>query len=429
MADLKDWQAHFERVEPEIRAFVEEEDRFARVRSEAKDLKIALAGGPEAAAGTTPASPSLAGLLLGVKDIFHVEGFPTQAGSRLPEEELEGDEGPAVGALLMAGCLVAGKTVTTEFAYFSPGPTRNPAAWALGIEATPGGSSSGSAAAVAAGLCDVALGTQTIGSVGRPAAFCGVVGFKPSYDRISRQGLIALAPSVDHVGLFARDVETVARAAAVVIPDWRAAPIDGDPRTAQSARPRLGIPRGPYLDLLSPEAREHFFRVTGELEKRSGWGIQEVEVMPDFAAIVDRHRLLVAAECAEVHRDWFARFESLYAPKTAELIRRGQGVSSSDLAAARDGRAGLRAHLESAMAAAGVEFWLSPPALGTAPLGLESTGDPIMNLPWSHSGLPAIVVPAGKAASGLPLGLQISGRFGADEELMAVARLLEGDLA
>lgn len=325
-----------------------------------------------------------------------------------------------MGALAMAGCLIAGKTVTTEFAYFSPGTTRNPAAWALGIEATPGGSSSGSAAAVAAGLCDLALGTQTIGSVGRPAAFCGVVGFKPSYDRISRQGVIPLAPSVDHVGVFAKSTAMVAAAAKVLIHDWRA---------VNAPRPRLGIPRGPYLDLMSSDAREHFSRVTEKLRKDAGWGIDDVDVMPELEAIVERHRLLVAAECAEVHADWFARFESRYAPKTAELIRRGQSVAAADLAAARAGRLSLRAELEAAMSRAGVSFWISPPALGSAPRGLESTGDPIMNLPWSHAGLPAIVLPAGVGADGLPMGLQIAGRFGADEELLALASLLEGDLA
>jgi Asp-tRNA(Asn)/Glu-tRNA(Gln) amidotransferase A subunit family amidase len=341
-----------------------------------------------------------------VKDIFHVDGLATQAGSALPASVLTGDEGPVVRALRAAGAVVVGKTVTTEFAYFSPGPTRNPA----NLEHTPGGSSSGSAAAVAAELCDLAIGTQTIGSIGRPAAFCGVVGWKPSYERTSREGAIALAPSVDHVGLFARDVATIAAAAAVIASDWR-------PRARDSKRPRLAVPEGPYLEALGPEGRGHFALVRARLGS-AGFEIASVPAMGDFAAIAERHRRLVAFECAEVHAEWFARFGDLYAEKTAELIRRGQAVSTAEAEADRAGRGELRAVLEAAMAANAIDLWLSPPALGPAPRGLDSTGDPVMNLPWTHAGLPALVVPAGKGAGGLPMGAQLAARFGRDEELL-----------
>ena len=149
---------------------------------------------------------------VGVKDIFHAAGFETRAGSQLPPELLTGPEADAVGRLRAAGCLILGKTVTTEFAYYEPEPTRNP----HNLAHTPGGSSSGSAAAVAAGLAPLALGTQTIGSVIRPAAFCGIVGFKPSYGRISPEGLIFFSPSLDHVGLFTQDVAGMSLAAAVL---------------------------------------------------------------------------------------------------------------------------------------------------------------------------------------------------------------------
>ncbi|MDQ3007957.1 MAG: amidase, partial [Chloroflexota bacterium] len=188
---------------------IPEEDRFGRLHEDAETLVLSY---PDLIT-----RPSLFGALVGVKDIFHVEGFVTQAGSRLLSGLLQGTEAKSVTRLKEAGALIFGKTVTTEFAYFFPGPTRNP----HNPEHTPGGSSSGSAAAVAAGFCHMALGTQTIGSIIRPAAFCGVVGFKPTYDRISREGVIPLSPSLDHIGFFTSDVETAKHAAAVLIGDWR----------------------------------------------------------------------------------------------------------------------------------------------------------------------------------------------------------------
>ncbi|NJN43856.1 MAG: amidase [Anaerolineae bacterium] len=163
--------------EPEVLAFVPEEGRFDRLRQDAEALENKFPNRDQ--------RPAIYGTLIGVKDIFHVDGFPTRAGSQLPPDILTGPESDAVSRLKAAGALIVGKTVTTEFAYFAPGPTRNPHNPAH----TPGGSSSGSAAGVAVGLCEIALGTQTIGSVNRPAAFCGVVGYKPSYDRIPRAGL------------------------------------------------------------------------------------------------------------------------------------------------------------------------------------------------------------------------------------------------
>src|SRR5439155_19212153 len=166
------------------------------------------------------------------KDIMRVDGLPTTGGSRLPPEALAGPESACVTGLRQAGALILGKTVSTEFAYFGPGPTRNPHNPAH----TPGGSSSGSAAGVAAGLCPLALGTQTVGSIIRPAAFCGVVGFKPSHNRISTAGVIPLSVSVDHIGIFAANVAGIALTASVLAQDWRA---------ERSARqPVLGVPEG-----------------------------------------------------------------------------------------------------------------------------------------------------------------------------------------
>jgi|CXWL01.1.fsa_nt_gi Asp-tRNA(Asn)/Glu-tRNA(Gln) amidotransferase A subunit family amidase len=395
---LDDLAARFAAREVELHAFVPEPGRFDRLRRQAATCR-----GP------------LAGTTLGVKDVFHVDGLPTTAGSRLPPAELEGDQGPAVTALRAAGALVVGKTVSTEFAYFGPGPTVNP----VDPTRTPGGSSSGSAAAVAAGLCDLALGTQTIGSVIRPAAFCGVIGFKPTYARISTAGLIPLAPSFDHVGLFARSVAEVARAAALLCAGWR--------EVASAVRPRLGVPSGPYLDRTSPEGLASFRETVARLE-RGGFEVVDVPAFADLVEIVARHGRVVAGEAARVHARWFDRFAELYHPRTRELVERGRDISPSQLATDLAACRPLGPALEAKMDAAGIDLWLAPSALGPAPRGLAATGDPILSLPWTQAGLPALGLPAG-SAEGMPLGLQLVGRRGEDEELLGSAAALAGVLA
>jgi Asp-tRNA(Asn)/Glu-tRNA(Gln) amidotransferase A subunit family amidase len=407
LAYLDELEARFSRQEPQLQAFVPEADRFGRLEDEAHAL---LARYPE------PSSrPPLFGIPLGVKDIFHVAGFTTHAGSRLPTDLLQGPEAESVRLLKEAGALIVGKTATTEFAYFAPGPTRNP----YNPAHTPGGSSSGSAAAVAAGLCLLAFGTQTIGSICRPASYCGVVGFKPSYNRISAAGVIPLSPSLDHVGLFSTGVAAVELAASLLSRDWQ--------MVLTERKPVLAVPEGPYLSHAGPEMIDHFQNVCRRLSE-AGYEVKQVPVMADFAEIGDRHNLLVAAEAAEVHAQWFASHASSYHPKTAELIGRGQSADPTLVELARRGREKLRAELTLQMAEQGVDLWLSPPAQGPAPAGLESTGNPVMNLPWTHSGLPALSLPAGSNAAGLPLGLQLAGRWYADETLLEWAIEIEATL-
>ena len=403
--NLERCKARFERREPIVQAFLPEEGRFERLEREARDL-LGRFPNPEA-------RPPLFGALVGVKDIIHVDGFATRAGSCLPPDVLAGPEAECVSALKSAGALILGKTVTTEFAYFAPGPTRNP----HNPEHTPGGSSSGSAAAVAAGTCDLALGTQTIGSIVRPAAFCGVVGWKPSYARVSRKGVIPLAPALDHVGLFASTVSAVQLVSPVIFIDWRELDV---PR----GKPVLGVPEGSYLEQASPEGLAHFRAVCQSLA-RCGYDVRQIPAMPDFAEIRARHELLLAFEASCIHAAWFAEYASAYSPQTAELIRRGQAVTPSELARARLGRARLREELAALLAGEGVDLWISPSAPGPAPRGLTSTGDPVMNLPWTQAGMPSLNLPAGVNESGLPLGLQVTGRWYADEALLAWAGDLE----
>jgi Asp-tRNA(Asn)/Glu-tRNA(Gln) amidotransferase A subunit family amidase len=405
---LEELESRFREIEPSIYSFVSETDRFERLKQNARELFDRF---------PHPVSrPPLFGLPLGIKDIFRVDGFETRAGSSLPPSTFEGSEARSVTSLKSAGALIMGKTVTTEFAYFGPGPTRNP----HNLQHTPGGSSSGSAAAVAAELCPIATGTQTIGSIVRPASYCGVVGFKPSYDRITRSGVIPLSPSLDHVGVFGNDVAAAELAASVLCRDWQLA--------VTELKPVLGVPDGEYLDKATPEGREHFAN-TCRLLHDYGYKIKWVRTFDGFDAIVERHRLIVAAEAAQVHAQWFAEYGHLYHEATVELIMRGREVSVGELAEALNGRQELRRQLTEEMDKYGLDLWICPSAPGAAPAGLESTGDPIMNLPWTHSGLPSVNLPSGFTSEGLPMGLQAVGRWYEDEALLEWSAQLEMTLS
>lgn len=400
---LADLEARFERWEPVIFSFVPEARRWERLAREAEAL---LARWPDPAT-----RPPLFGVPVGVKDIFHVDGLPTRGGSQLPPDVLAGPESTAVARLKAAGALIVGKTITTEFAWFGPGPARNP----HNPFHTPGGSSSGSAAAVAAGLCTLALGSQTIGSVNRPAAYCGVVGFKPTYNRIPKAGVLELSTSHDHVGLLARDVASAEIAAALLCEQWQ-------PDAAPPAPPVLGVPDGPLFDHVEPEARAHFDATCAALAA-AGVTIKRVRALPDFEAIRAAHLILLAADAARYHAQ-FAAYHHLYHPKSAELIADGARFGDDDIAAARRTKAAVRAHLTDLLDAHNLDMWITPSAPGPAPAGLASTGNPVLNLPFTNAGLPTLTLPTGAAANGLPLAVQLAARWNADEALFRWGHML-----
>ena len=393
-------------VEPRIQALLPEQDRRARLTAEAATLKARF---------PYPNNrPPLYGLLVGVKDIIRVEGFPTRGGSILPAEVLAGPEASCVTVLREAGALILGKTVSTEFAYFEPGPTRNP----LNLGHTPGGSSSGSAAAVAAGLCPLALGTQTIGSTIRPAAFCGIIGFKSSYGRILTDGLINLSQSLDHVGLFTQDLAGMRMVAAILCTEW---PSHND--TLPTNSPVFGVPEGPFLAQASPEVLTVFETQVARLEA-AGYIIRRVKAFDDLTTIVNYNEVICAGEASRVHAEWFQDYGDLYRPKTAELIQKGLQISDQDLAEARANCGALRAEIETLMAQNDIDLWVSPATVTQAPEGISTTGDPAMNLVWTQAGLPAVTLPWGFADNGLPLGLQLVARFNEDEQLLSWAESL-----
>ena len=359
--------------------------------------------------------PPLFAVPVGIKDIFHCEGFTTRCGSRLPPELFQGPEAETVARLKAAGAVVMGKTATTEFAYFAPAATRNP----VNPAHTPGGSSSGSAAGVAAGFFDYALGTQTVGSVIRPAAYCGVVGFKPSRGRVSTDGVVPFSATADHVGVFCPSPGALAAVMAVLDSSWQPSPAP--------AGLRLGIPRGPYLDQADDRALVAF---EAQVRRLAGAGIAiaDVPVLGDIRAVNARHNELIAAEIARVHAPWFEAHRDLYRQKTRAIIINGQAVGETALARLRSSCTTLRRALLDAMRTAGIEAFACPATTGEAPAGLDATGSPLMNLPWTHAGLPVVTLPAGAGPGGLPLGLQLVGGFDLDERLtstvVALAPLL-----
>src|SRR5438067_5832789 len=329
---LNDLCDRIDTYEPQIQALLPEPDRRARLLSDAQKLQERY---PNLAD-----RPPLYGIPVGIKDMFFVDGFPTRVGSQLPPELFTGEEGDYLKALRRAGVLILGKTVTTEFAYFEPGPTRNP----RNLDYSPGGSSSGSAAAVAASFCPLAIGTQTLGSTVRPAAFCGVVGFKSSYGRIPMTGGILCSETFDHVGIFTSDAASMQLAASQLCQNWRKVEIQipGD-------LPTLGVPDGPYLEQASAEGLAAFEHQL-VLLKKAGYTVRHVQALEEIDTINRQHSRLVFAEMAQVHSEWFTHYESLYRPRTASAIREGREVSTEELSILRNSPAKLRVELEALMA-------------------------------------------------------------------------------
>jgi Asp-tRNA(Asn)/Glu-tRNA(Gln) amidotransferase A subunit family amidase len=364
-----------------------------------------------------PDRPAVFGLPIGVKDIFRVHGSPTRCGSRLPASLFEGVEASCVSKLRQAGAIIMGKTVTAEFAGLEPGATRNPHNFAH----TPGGSSSGSAAGVAAEYFALALGTQTSGSITRPAAYCGVIGLKPSFGRIPRDGVILYSPSADHVGIFVKDADLISAIMPVLVEDWKIEKKD------QQKKWVVGLPDGPYLKQATQRTLDHFFAQMKRLEQ-NGWIIKRIPLFEDIARINKRHNRLITGEVTRIHAQWYQEYTTLYSRRMTEDFSRGGYISDEELNDLRGQRLDLRKQIQETMDDQQIDCWACPSATDLAPRGLSSTGDPIMNVPWSNSGLPTLSVPSGFDPSGLPHGIQLVGKFMQDEDLVHCGEKLEKDL-
>ena len=370
----------------------------------------------------------LHGIPIGIKDIFYTAGVKTTAGSSIYADFVPDYDAGAVRCLKEAGAVILGKVQTTEFAALAPSPTHNP--WNL--EHTPGGSSSGSAAAVAVAMCPGALGSQTYGSTIRPAAYCGCVALKPTYGRISAAGVFALAWSLDHVGLFARTVSDIAlllqglagddpqdpACEAVPVPDYSQALRDPTP-------PRLGLVRDFFLEKAEEETRKHVEAVA-ERFARAGAQIVEVHLPESFAGETDAHFALLQAETAVTHRDSYTHHAPRYSPQMQDLIEKGQKISAAQYIEVRRHQQRFRHDMNTLCRT--VDALLTPSTPSPAPHGLSSTGDPSFNGPASFSGIPSLGLPSGLSANGLPLGIQLMSAAWTEDRLLATAKWCEAAL-
>lgn len=375
-----------------------------------------------------PTGP-LHGVPVGVKDIFDTADMPTEYGSVLYAGRTPSRDATAVALLRAAGAVIMGKTVTTEFAYFFPGKTRNP----HNPEHTPGGSSSGSAAAVAAGMVPLAVGSQANGSVIRPAAYCGVVGFKPTHGLISRHRVLALSRTLDHIGVFARTIDDVALLAEQLMGyDER------DPDTRPRARipfvkiaaeepplaPMFAFVKTPHWERADDEMKEAF----AELVEHLGDRVEEVELFPSAVEAWEWHRIIMEAEmAANLEREWEKGRDRL-SEKLRAQIERGHQVRAVDYQRAL---ACIDPIHESF-----VELFeqrydaiLTPAAPGVAPKGLASTGDPSFCTLWTLCGMPALSLPLLESTNVLPLGVQLVGPRSGDARLLRTARWLAARVA
>ena len=357
----------------------------------------------------------LHGVPVALKDIFDAAGVPTAAGAPAWATRTPAVDAPSVAALRGAGAVPMGKLATTPFAYLDPSATRNP--W--NPEHTPGGSSSGPAAAVAARMVPLALGSQTVGSVLRPAAYCGVVGLKPTHGRISAAGVLELAGSLDHVGVFARAVEDCALALAVLA-GGDPAPDDYLGTVVEPAAPRLGV-LAPFLARATPEMGKHLEAVTRGLEA-AGARVGDVTLPAAFASIHDVGATVLRAEAAAAHAPLFPAHAAEYPPKIKELVELGHAISAPAYLAAQAARRQVREAVGAI--AARYDAFLLPTIGAPAPRGLGSTGDPSFCSPWSFLGMPAITLPTG-VEGGLPLAVQLVAAPWSEARLLAAAAWCE----
>jgi len=359
----------------------------------------------------------LHGMPVGVKDIFDVAGIPTEYGSAVFEGRVASRTATAVKRLLGAGAVLFGKTVTAELAYFAPGPTTNP--W--NASHTPGGSSMGSAAAVAAGVVPVAIGTQTNGSVIRPAAFCGVVGFKPTFGRLPTSGVLRFSPSLDQLGVFGRSVEMCGTLAAVIADDAPAQWIS--PRPSRM-RPRLAIVRSPDWAAAESAARAAF-ELSVRLLGNAGAAIVDLELPKSLADSIPVHRAIMAAEAHRWIEPLVAKSRNVVSAQLLSLLDEGTRLSATDYRRATAAKSEVTDEFTRLIDDVDAVVTLS--TLGEAPL-VASTGDPRCCTRWTLIGAPALTLPCALGPGGLPFGVQLVGHIGGDAELLATARWAEAVL-
>ena len=393
---LEECLSHLDRHEPRVRAwaYVDREGAYEQARRAEDELRRGLDRGP------------LHGIPVGIKDIIDVFDLPTACGSRRWAASYARQDAAVVERLRRAGAVLLGKTVTTQYASFDPPPTRNP--WNL--NRTPGGSSSGSAAAVAAGMCLASLGTQTGGSITRPATYCGLAAFKPSYGATSLAGVLPLAVSMDHVGPLARTVAEVALVMQTIDQSQRV--LVGLPEQP----PRLARVRGLFERLAHPAVTAMMDRVCDEW-RAAGARLQEWQLPPGFDELPELQRLVMAVEAAGYHEPRYRRYPEDYEPNITRLLEEGLACPASHYARAKELQAQWREQLRQ------MPLLVCPAVTGPAPEA-STTGDPSFNAPWSYLGFPSASL-ATALVEGLPIGVQVVGPAGRDRAVLRAAQWCE----
>jgi Asp-tRNA(Asn)/Glu-tRNA(Gln) amidotransferase A subunit family amidase len=407
-------QACLDRIrvdEPRVQAWSFLDPAYAITQAEARDR----------AQNAGESLGPLHGIPVGVKDIFDTADMPTENGTILHTGRRPTEDAMVVALLRAAGAVILGKTVTTELAVYAPGKTRNP----HDPGRSPGGSSSGSAAAVAARMVPLAIGSQTNGSVIRPAAYCGVVGYKPTHGLISRAGVLRQSPRLDHVGVFAQRVEDAALIAETLMaydprdPAMRCTP---RPRLVEQvaqeppSAPRLAFVRSPFWDQADPEARTAFQTLARRI------ACEETELPAPFAEAARMHRTILEADLALSFASEYERGKERLSPILRTMIEQGQQTLAVDYNCAVAAVAGLHRTLDDLLQR--YDAILTPATTGVAPAGLTSTGSPIFCTIWTLCGVPAVTLPLLTGELGLPLGVQLVGRKGDDARLLRTARWL-----
>jgi Asp-tRNA(Asn)/Glu-tRNA(Gln) amidotransferase A subunit family amidase len=406
-----------DRLEEQVQAWVFLDHDLALEQARAADQ--ALKQGP-------PLGP-LHGVPVGIKDILDTADMPTEDGTVLHAGRQPLEDATVVTRLREAGAVILGKTVTTELAVFHPGKTRNP----HDLKRTPGGSSSGSAAAVACGMVPLAIGTQTNGSVIRPASFCGVYGFKPTFGLISRHLVLQESRPLDQIGVFARSVEDAALAAEAIIgfdpqdPDTRLrakAPLFRLQAEEPPVTPRLAFVKSPVWDQADDATRTAFEELAEALGKCAG----EIDLPSSFDAAHAQHRMIMEADLARSYEREYADGKEQLSSVLVEMLERGRKVLAVDYNNAV-------AQVAPLYGGFGKIFeWhdaiITPATIGEAPMGLESTGSPTFCTIWTLCGMPAISLPLLQGENGMPLGVQLVGPRGDDARLLRTARWLMNEI-
>ena len=410
--------SQYDSLEPSLNAWVylDRKALLADAQQKQEELEKGVNVGP------------LHGVPIGLKDIYYTAGIPTTACSKVYEGFVPEYDATTVTLLKNAGAIMMGKTVTTEFACMDPSPTKNP--W--NPAHTPGGSSSGSAVAVATRMCPAALGSQTVGSVLRPASYNGVVGFKPTFGRVSRYGVIPVSWSLDHVGWMARSVEDAALLMQVMAVADPNEPItvglpadDFMAGLASHSAPRIGLIRRFFYDNSDEETRKHTDGIVNQLS-RAGATIEEIPLPNSIDTAMEDQRTIMAVEGAAFHQPMYERQSQDYQPKLREMLRQGLATDGQTYSRALERRQQFTAEMQ---ALAGKADVLLTPSTPTPALpDITNTGNTMFQGPWTSCGLPVITIPSGLAASGLPFGIQLASAPFSEPKLLAAARWCENVL-